>query len=92
MTKAATKSTRRGYCVFLNTVYQESIPIEHDGHGRLIIHDSRESAERSIVEDIWERLELYQEGILPFEEAVQVEEHVQEVVIGPYGGITGISK
>lgn len=76
-------STKRGYCVFLDTLCQGPIPVEHDGSGHPIIHENRKSAERSIVEDMRERLDLYLEGILPFEEAVQVDEYVREVVIEP---------
>jgi hypothetical protein len=77
----------RGFCVFLDTICQGAVPVEHDGCGGPIVYGSREEAQRSIIEDIQEKLTLCREGSLCFEEAIAVDEYVQAVNIEADGTV-----
>lgn len=80
-------SVKWGFCVFLDTVCQGSIPIEHNGYGAPIVYASREEAQMSINEDRAERELLRSMGEWAENEAVTKDEYVQAVVVDGRGRV-----
>lgn len=78
---------RHGFCIYIDTVCEGPVPIEHDGNGNIIVHATRESAEREIAGDVIDRLQQFLAGERYFDDAMTVEEYVEEVDVLPDGSI-----
>jgi len=79
---------KRGFCIFINTVFQGAIPVERDCDTNFpFIYPTRNAAEREIADDVIERLHQFLEGELDFEDAINPEEYVVEVIILPDGSV-----
>ena len=79
---------KRGFCIFINTVFQGAIPIERDGDTNFAyIYPTRNAAEREIAEDVIERLNQFLEGERDFEDAINPEEYIVEVRVLPDGSV-----
>jgi hypothetical protein len=79
---------QKGFCIYIDTICDGPIPIEHYEDGTVVIHATRESAEREIAEDTMERLQQYLDGARDFEDAMFVEEYIVEVDVWPDGSVT----
>lgn len=88
MTTAAYVADRQGFCIFIDTICQEPIPIQTDGDGNIVVFETEFEAQREIAEDAMTRLREFLEGERDFDDAVTVEEYVVPVTILPDGSIT----
>ena len=79
--------SRRGFCIYVNTLFQGPVPIERDENGYPVVYASEEAAQKNIAEDMIERLEQFLHGERDFEDAVTVEEYVVEVDVTSEGAI-----
>ena len=66
---------------------QGPVPIERKEDGFPVVHATAEEAERSIVEDLIERLAQYMEGERDFDDAITVEEYVVPVGVTADGAV-----
>lgn len=72
---------KRGYCIYIDTVIDGPVPLEHDATGRAIVYATREEAERSIAEDVIDALQQFLDGERDFDDAMTVEQYVVEVEV-----------
>lgn len=63
------------------------MPVEHNEAGFPVVHATVEDAERSIVEDLIERLGQYKAGERDFDDAITVEEYIVPVDVTAEGAI-----
>ena len=86
---------RRGYCIFIDTVFQGAVPsvseIEStdscDGPKGFCVYATQLEAEREIADFMMTRLQQFLDGERDFDDAVTVEEYVVEVDVLPDGKI-----
>ena len=87
-TESASEPSKRGFCIFINTLCQGAIPVERDGNtGFPFIYPTQDAAEREIADDVIERLRQFLAGERDFEDAISPEEYVIEVNVLPDGSI-----
>lgn len=85
----------RGYCIFIDTLCQGSVPSVTEvittpqGHEskRICGFSSELEAQREIVDAMMTRLQEFLDGERDFEDAVSVLEYVVEVEVSPDGRI-----
>ena len=82
------ESTRLGFCIFLDTVCEGSVPAITDGAGKIVVFESENEAQREIVDHAMIRLQQFLDGEREFDDAMTVEEYVVPVTILPDGTIT----
>jgi hypothetical protein len=78
---------RAGFCIYIDTVCDGPIPIEHDEMGMPVVYSTRADAEREIAEDMIERLQQFLAGQRDFGDAMTVEEFIVEVDVRHDGSI-----
>jgi hypothetical protein len=83
-----TESTRLGFCIFLDTVFQGSVPTVTDGEGKIVVFETENEAQREIVDHAMIRLQQFLDGERDFEDAITVEEYVVPVTIHQDDSIT----
>lgn len=81
-------STRKGFCIFLDTVCQGSVPAITDGEGKIVVFETENEAQREIVDHAMIRLQQFLDGEREFEDAMTVEEYIVPVTILPDGSIS----
>ena len=85
---------RRGYCIFIDTVFQGAVPSvsEVDGdHPKgseiICVFPTKCEAQLEIVDFMMTRLQQFIDGERDFDDAVTIEEYVVEVDVFPDGRI-----
>ena len=78
---------RPGFCIFINTLCEGSVPSVRGESDRPFVFDSRLEAEREIADFAITRLQEFLEGDRDFDDAMTVEEYVVEVDVLPDGSI-----
>ena len=86
---------RQGYCIFINTVFQGSVPSVRENSPtdetnvpeRICVFPTEREAQCEIVDAMMIRLQEFIDGERDFDDAMTVEEYVVEVDIGPDGTI-----
>lgn len=78
---------KRGFCVYIDTLCQGPVPVERKEDGFPVVYASAADAERSIAEDMIERLQQYLKGEREFGDAITVEEYVVPVDVCPDGSV-----
>ncbi|MDP1825582.1 MAG: hypothetical protein Q8L48_20145 [Archangium sp.] len=81
---------RKGYCVFVDTVFQGPIPTVSNGEGRFVVFRSVLAARREIAEHTIARLQQFLDGERDFEDATTVEEYIVAVTVERSGRISDI--
>jgi hypothetical protein len=79
---------KAGFCIYIDTVCDGAVPVEHYDKGNAIVYATVTDAQRVIVEDTIERLRQFLEGERDFEDAISVKEYILEVDVFPDGSIT----
>lgn len=79
-----------GFCIYINTLCHGPVPVERDEKGLPVVYLSRDAAEREIAEDCIERLRQFLAGEREFDDAMTVEEYVEEVTRFDDGSITDV--
>ncbi|MEO7300859.1 MAG: hypothetical protein ABI042_20020 [Verrucomicrobiota bacterium] len=80
------KNSRSAFCIYVNTVCQGPIPIERNENG-FVVYPTLFEAQREIADDTIERLRQFMEGQRDFDDAMTVEEYVEEVDVFYDGSI-----
>lgn len=86
---------RRGYCIFINTVFEGALPsvrgISPDegvnARDGMWIFRTELEAQREIADGMMTRLQEFLDGERDFEDAITVEEYVVEVDVCPDGSV-----
>jgi hypothetical protein len=84
---AKAKIGRRAYCVFINALFEGSVPSVRDENDMPYIFKTRVEAEREIADLMMTRLQEFMDGERDFEDATITEEYVVEVNVLPDGSI-----
>jgi hypothetical protein len=79
---------RKGYCIFVDTVFQGPVPTVSDGENRFVVFKSERAAQREIVDHAIMRLRQFLEGERDFKDATTVEEYVVAVTVDAAGRIS----
>lgn len=79
-----------GFCIFIDTVGEGRVPSLRDEHNRPFVFETRNEAEREIVDLMQTRLQEFLDGERDFEDAITTEEYVEEVVVFPDGNVRPI--
>ena len=82
------QSSQLGFCIFLDTVCEGSVPAITDGEGKIVVFESENEAQREIVDHAMIRLRQFLDGEREFEDAMTVEEYVAPVTVYPDGVVT----
>lgn len=51
------EESKKSFCIYINTVFQGPIPIQHDEAGFPVVYSTLHDAQRDIVEDAIERFD-----------------------------------
>lgn len=86
---------RRGYCIFINTIFQGPVPSvrESDANdsdkspGKICVFATEREAQREIADFMMTRLQQFIDGERDFEDAMTLEEYIVEVDVCPDGTI-----
>ena len=82
------RESKRGFCIFINTMCQGAIPVERYGDtGFPVVYPTQHVAEREVAGDVIDRLNEFLEGERAFDDAINPEEYVAEVTVFPDGSI-----
>jgi hypothetical protein len=80
-------SSRRAFCVFINTSFEGSVPSVRGGDGEPYVFETEIEAQREIVDNAMTQLQEFLDGDRDFELAIGVEEYVEEVEVFPDGSV-----
>ncbi|MEI6605660.1 MAG: hypothetical protein WCP35_10150 [Verrucomicrobiota bacterium] len=86
---------RRGFCIFINTLFQGPVPSVKESSPndatnvpeRICVFSAEREAQLEIVDFMMTRLQEFIDGERDFEDAVTMEEYVVEVDVLPDGSI-----
>ncbi len=78
---------RNGFCIYINTFCQGSVPTVSDGDGIYVVFETEFEAQSEIVDHQMTRLQEFLDGERDFEDAITVEEYVLAVEVLPDGTI-----
>ena len=78
---------RKGFCIYINTVFQGAVPAVRDAVGNPFVYPTRKAAERDIADDMMGRINQFLDGERDFDDAITVEEYIVEVVVLPDGSV-----
>jgi hypothetical protein len=83
----------KAFCIFVDTLGEGTVPAVRDGDGRACLFATRVEAEREIADNMITRLQEFIDGQRDFEDAMTVEEYIDEVNVNSQGSIveTGTS-
>lgn len=81
------EATRRAYCIFIDTLCEGTVPAVRDGDDKPCVFATRVEAEREIADNLITRLQEFIDGERDFDDAMCVEEYVDEVDVLPDGSI-----
>lgn len=83
---------RRGYCIYIDTFFEGSVPsvmespADADGE-RVCIFGTERDAQLEIIDYLETRLQEFKDGEREFDDAIAVQEYVVEVEVLPDGKI-----
>lgn len=80
--------SRSGFCIYIDTVCDGPVPVQHDEEGHPVVHATEVEAQRDIAEDVIERCQQFLAGERAFDDAMTVEEYVEAVDVGNEGAIS----
>ena len=78
---------RTSFCIYIDTVIDGPVPVEWDERNNPVVYPTQTEAQRSIAEDMLDRLQQFLDGEREFDDAVSVEEYIVEVDVWPDGSI-----
>jgi hypothetical protein len=78
---------RDGYCIYINTLCQGSVPVVSDGENKYVVFETELEAQREIVDNQMIRLQQFLDGERDFDDAMTVEEYIVPVTVHPDGKI-----
>ena len=78
---------RKGYCIYIDTLFQGAIPTVSDENGYIVFETELE-AQREIVDGQITRLQQFLDGERDYEDAITVEEYVVPVLVHTDGTIS----
>jgi hypothetical protein len=78
---------KSGFCIFINTICEGSVPSVYDESSALCVFATRVEAEREMADNIITRLQQFIDGERDFDDAVTLEEYIVEVDVLPDGSI-----
>jgi len=85
---SAASKPRDGFAIFIDTLFQGSVPLVSDGNGTFVIFDTEAEAQREIADYMIIRLQQFLTGERDFDDAIEVEEYVVPVKVYPNGTFT----
>ena len=80
---------RRGFCIFIDTLCEGSVPSVRDENGRPFIFETELEAQREIADYMQMRLQQFMDGERDFEDAVTCDEYVVYVDVLEDGTVVG---
>jgi hypothetical protein len=80
------ESYRNGYCIYVDTIFQGSVPVVSNGQN-FIVFETELEAQREIADYQMTRLQQFLSGDREFEDAIHVEEYVVPVTVSRDGVI-----
>jgi hypothetical protein len=78
MNQESASKPRDGYCIYIDTFCQGSVPVVSDENGYIVFETELE-AQKEIVDNQITRLQQFLDGERDFEDAMAVEEYVVPV-------------
>lgn len=75
----------RGYCVFINTLFQGTTISVHDGNDLPVIFPSEREAQLEIIDFHMTRVQEFIDGERDYDDALEIEEYVMPVTVLPNG-------
>ena len=88
MSDETSANLRNGYCIYMHTFFQGSIPTVSDGDDKYIVFETELEAQREIADYAMTRLQQFLDGERDFDDAITVQEYVVPVTVHPDGTIT----
>lgn len=79
--------SRHGFCIYINTLFQGPVPVEHDNDDRFVVYETELEAQREIADVLITRLQEFLDGHRDFEDAIETEDYVVEVDLYSDGSI-----
>ena len=86
-TVTANSEPRRGFCIFLNTLFQGPTLAVTEGENDPCLFSTEADAQREIVDNMMTRLQQFLDGERDFDDAITVEEYVVPVTVLPDGSV-----
>ena len=86
MSKEPSANLRTGFCIYINTFCQGSVPVVSDDNGYVVFETELE-AQKEIADNQITRLQQFLDGEREYEDAIEVEEYVVPVTLHPDGKI-----
>jgi hypothetical protein len=81
------QTTQTGYCVFIDTIGEGTVPAVRGDGGKPFVFTTRVEAEREIADNMMTRLQEFMDGEREFEDAITIEEYVDEVNVVADGSV-----
>ncbi len=79
---------RNGFCIYINTFCQGSVPVLTDGDEKYIVFETELEAQKEIADYTMTRLREFLDGERDFDDAITVEEYIVSVTVHPDGSFT----
>ena len=78
---------RHGFCIYINTLFQGPVPVEHEDGERFVVYETQVEAQREIADVMIMRLQEFLDGHRDFEDAAETEDYIVEVDLYSDGSI-----
>lgn len=88
MSEVTSSNLRNGFCIYIDTICQGSVPVVADGEDQYVVFDSEAAAQKEIADNQIVRLQQFLDGKRDFEDAITVEEYIVPVTVHTDGVIT----
>jgi hypothetical protein len=79
---------RDGFCVFIDTFFQGSVPVVSDEEDKYVVFETELEAQKEIACYAMTRIQQFLDDERDFDDAMTVEEYVVAVTVHPDGTIT----
>jgi hypothetical protein len=95
MSEENSSALRKGYCIFIHTVFQGRVPSVHEfepdadnnERDKICVFATKLEAQREIADFMMTRLREFMDGERDFEDAIETEEYVVEVEVQSDGSV-----
>ena len=87
MSQESSPKLRDGFCIYIDTFCQGSVPLVSDEDGYVVFGTELE-AQKEIVDYQMTRLQQFLDGERDYDDAIAVEEYIVPVSVHPDGVIT----
>jgi len=88
MSENLSRGACKGFCIYIDTLFQGSVPVVSDGDDKYVVFEAELDAQKEIADYAMIRIQEFLDGERDFDDAMACEEYVVPVTVHADGTIT----